>query len=213
LRSTTWADRLRGLPLGPLQSAQQNLVRSRRAPLEDPMTDFGSLFVTSGLLHPYPYIPDDDLHLFPQLAEVPEGVVWHSGDLGKALGEYSTNEGDGRSIAYTFAVFARPPWNGALIQTVPLDRRAWHGGPGNIWWGAGLTGPHAQDPRSDLEQQLAQGLMLALRQAYPERVKYWCRHSDYEPSRRDPGPGFKAEWMEEIGFEWKLPPGCKLVRR
>ena len=177
------------------------------------MKEFNGPFVTSGLLHPFPYIPDDDLHLFPQLEQVPTGIVWHSGDKGKALGEYTTNEPDGRCVAYTFAVFWRPPWNGQLVQTVPLNRRAFHAGPGNIWWGAGLTGPHDQDPRSDLEKELAQGLVMALQQAFPGHVKYWCRHSDFQANRQDPGPGFKAAWMEEVGLTWKIPPGCKLAVR
>jgi hypothetical protein len=162
------------------------------------------------LLHPYLWLPDDDLARFPFLDEVPEGLVWHSGAVGQAVGEFITND-EGQCLAYHFPWFARIA-QGCLVQSVQLNRRAYHGGRGNCWWGAAMPGPYDLDPRPDIQKVQAQGLVMALRQAFgPDHPRYWCRHSDYDAIKKDPGPGFKAEWMDEVGLEWKLPPGCKLV--
>ncbi len=169
-------------------------------------------WVTDGLLHPYPYLPDDDLGTFPPLdMDKVEGLMWHSGSVGRALGEYTTDEPDGRCVAYHFPWFDKT-LPGSLAQSVPLDVRAYHAGRGNCWWGAGLPGPASQLQRPEMERRQAQGLVLTLQQAFP-RFKYWCRHSDIDKSRHDPGVGFLDDWMLEVGMEWKIPPGCRLVRR
>jgi hypothetical protein len=159
----------------------------------------------------YLYVPDDDLPSFPQLRVPPEGIVFHSGSVGKALGEYTIDEPDGRCVAYHF------PWFESLqayVQTVPLNRRAYHAGKqGNHWLGVGLPGHWNKDPRREVVRLRTIQLASDLMEAFPGVLRYWCRHSDIASNRKDPGPGFKDSWMSSVGMVWRIPPGCRLVRR
>jgi hypothetical protein len=152
----------------------------------------------------YLYVPDDDLDRFPTLDVMPSGLVIHSGSVGKALGEYTTDEPDGRCVAYHFAWFEGLQ---AFCQTCPLDVRAFHAGKaGNMWWGIGLPGPYSEDPRRSVVRdrtiQLCQDLMIE----FSPTLRYWCRHSDISPkTRKDPGPGVKESWFAGVGLIHGLP--------
>lgn len=166
------------------------------------MTD--SLRGWSRKLPGYLYVPDDDLDRFPTLDVMPAGICWHSGSVGKALGEYIIDEPDGRCVAYHLAWFESLQ---AYCQTCPLDVRAFHAGKeGNMWWGIGLPGPYSANPRRDVVRERTIQLARDMVMQFAPTLRWWCRHSDISPrTRKDPGPGFEDSWMEAAGLTWGLP--------
>lgn len=128
----------------------------------------------------------------------PEGVVIHSGSSSPNVAEYVANgPADGRRVSYHLA------WSSGLqrfAQLVDLERRAWHASSeGNDWLGLALSGPWDQDPRRDIERAEFVALMPALMVAVSS-LRYWCRHSDITPGKRDPGPGFSEDWIRCSGL-------------
>lgn len=153
------------------------------------------------------WMPDDDP--WPLLHNNPQGIVVHSGAVGSAVGEYAVNEPDGRDIAYHFVWFESRQ---DFVQTVALNRRAGHAGKdGNHWLGIAFPGPTSQDPRPDDQRDKFLTLvhaLVGLSVTLPVPLVYWCRHSDFS-THRDPGPGFKDEWMHETGLMWLLATARK----
>jgi len=154
-----------------------------------------------------PYEPDDDLHLFKPFVRPPEGIVVHSGDKGEGVGEYITN--DPTRYAYHAAWFR---WRG-LVQIAPLNLRVHHGGAGNDWLSVALSGPWHQDPRRLEELQALLHFCIVARAVYSPHLRYWCRHSDYDADKKDPGPGVTEDQMALAGLVRGLPDGCQPVRR
>jgi len=159
----------------------------------------------------WPRVDDDDP--WGPLVSPPRGIVVHSGERGQGVAEYAVAEPDGRDIAYHFA------WHHEMesfVQCVSLRRRAGHAGPaGNHWLGIAWPGPVDQNPRPDYQREQFLALVHALVgvsrlnhirrpdgaiQAAP--LTYWCRHSDIA-NKRDPGPGFRNEWMRGTGLIWQ----------
>jgi len=110
-------------------------------------------------------------------------------------------QADGRSVAAHFA------WSNTLscyVQMLPLLREGWHAGGCKINGqrangcsiGIEMSGPWDQDPRDRYE--LSQLLVLTsdLCDAIPT-LRSWVRHSDIKATKRDPGPGFDAKWLDE----------------
>lgn len=133
-------------------------------------------------------------------ARMPQGIVVHSGDKGRDLVTASLR----MDISYHFA------WNGKdrFIQLVSMSRRAWHaGGVGNHWLGIALSGPWNQDPRQEDERLKFRMLVESIVESFAGHIRYWCRHSDIEPGKKDPGPGFTGEWIDGLGLEWRKASG------
>lgn len=129
-------------------------------------------------------------------ARIPQGIVVHSGDKGRDLVTASLR----MDISYHFA------WDGKdrFVQLVSLSRRAWHaGGVGNHWLGVALSGPWDQRKRAEDERLAFVQLVADIREAFAGYVQYWCRHSDIEPAKKDPGPGFTDAWVDGSGLEWR----------
>lgn len=151
----------------------------------------------------YIWMPDDGD--FSTQRKPPEGIVIHSGERHPNVAEYAENEPDGKKISYHFA------WSitwVCFVQMVLLNKRAWHAGrEGNGWLGICLPGPW-DSPRNELERQLLRQLVKDLQSAFGGHLKYWTRHSDITPGKKDPGPGFTSEWMEGVGLEWAERVRC-----
>lgn len=154
----------------------------------------------------YPSRPDED-HA-PQ-AKPPEGIVVHSGESGPDLADAALQMG----ISYHFAWDVERGSPGRFVQLVSLQRRAYHAGrEGNDWIGIALSGPWDQNPRSEHERVAFRLLMGELWAAFGgvlgtarSHLRYWCRHSDITPGKRDPGPGFEAAtWIGGL-LEWRKP--------
>lgn len=135
-------------------------------------------------------------------ATPPTGIVVHSGERGPDLADASLQ----MSISYHFAWDVERGQPGRFVQLVSLRRRAYHAGrEGNDWIGIALSGPWDQSPRSDHERGEFVDLVHALSDAFAGHLRWWCRHSDITPGKRDPGPGFDPEdWLG--GLEWRKGP-------
>ena len=127
----------------------------------------------------------------------PTGMVIHSGERGEGLAEASLK----MDISYHFA------WSSThkcFVQLVSCQNRAWHAGSqGNHWLGIALTGPWHQRERSDAELKDFRLLVKQIQEAFNWTIKYWCRHSDIDIHKRDPGPGFNGKWLDGLGVEWR----------
>jgi N-acetyl-anhydromuramyl-L-alanine amidase AmpD len=126
----------------------------------------------------------------------PTGIVVHSGDLADRVAESVLH--DKRGVSYHFAHSHKL---GVLIQLVSLRDRAYHASvEGNDAIGIGLSGPWGQSPRANEERGDFRALVLELQAAFGRALQWYCRHSDITPGKRDPGPGFLPEWIEDLGF-------------
>lgn len=146
-------------------------------------------------------LPDDQYLAgrLPRLREMPDGLVVHSGARAPGVAEYLADHPLSAHVCWSRD-------HGGLVQQVPLTHRAQHAGPqGNSWWGLELSGPYSQDPRSNWERAQWVRVMGLWRAACGGRPHYYCRHSDIDPHKRDPGPGFTAEWADAVGLAWQLP--------
>ena len=138
---------------------------------------------------------------------VPEGIVIHSGDRQDRVAESALE--DGRDVSYHLAHSRK---HGKLVQLVALNRRAWHAGRlGNDWLGIALAGPYTLNPRPVDEREdfraLLGELVAAWRAAGLAPLRWWCRHSDLEPGKKDPGLGFTSDWLDGFGLSWRRGPG------
>jgi N-acetyl-anhydromuramyl-L-alanine amidase AmpD len=149
-------------------------------------------------------LPDDE-YLAGRLRRLdapPRGIVIHSAARGAGPAEYLADEGDGRDLSCHLAWSAR---HGGIVQMVPLDRRAQHAGrAGNDWLGVELPGPWDQIPRPDAQREELRRVLLIAVVVLPW-LAYWCRHSEIDQTRRDPGPGFHNGWLDGLGLVWGVP--------
>lgn len=100
--------------------------------------------------------------------------------------------------------------DGALVQFVPCERRAWHAGASS--WrgrprcndysiGVELEGTDTTPYTARQYARLAR-LVQALRLRYP--IRHLAGHSDVAPGRKtDPGPGF--DWRRLLGLLGEAP--------
>lgn len=141
---------------------------------------------------------------FSQQPKCPTGIVVHSGAQKERVAESSIE--DGRDVSYHLAWSEK---HGRIVQLVALNFRAWHAGSaGNDWIGIALPGPYDLNPRPApqvVEFRLAVRDVLDALAPFG-KVRYWCRHSDIDPDKHDPGPGFDGTWFEGLGLEWKRGP-------
>jgi N-acetyl-anhydromuramyl-L-alanine amidase AmpD len=155
--------------------------------------------------HPWPdkiatriWLPDKD---FSHQVRRPSGIVVHSGESADWVAEASLkNANEGKPESYHFAHSRQFD---CLVQLVSLRSRAWHAGTeGNDAIGVALKGPWDLDPRGDDEREDFGRLMFELQNAFaPAQLKWWCTHAEITPGKRDPGAGFKADWIEGYGFK------------
>lgn len=135
-----------------------------------------------------PWIPDE--HHSAQIG-TPTGIVFHSGDHRAAVAEAALQ----MDVSYHCAHHAGL---GRIVQLVDLDRRAWHAGAaGNAWIGVAVPGPDEQTPRPDSQRDDVREVVRKIKEAVPS-VIWWCRHSDIEAGKGDPGPGFLDSWMDGL---------------
>lgn len=121
----------------------------------------------------------------------PKGIVFHSGDKAAAVAEAALK----MDVSYHAAHHAGL---GKIVQLVDLDRRAWHAGTvGNDWIGVAVAGPDEQNPRPDSQRDDVRHVVELIKAAVPS-VEFWCRHSDIEAKKTDPGPGFLDSWMDGL---------------
>lgn len=134
----------------------------------------------------------------------PTGIVIHSGDRGPDLADAALH----MDISYHLAWDVERDKGGRFVQLVSLRRRAYHAGrEGNGWLGIALSGPWDQDPRSPEERLDFRLLLEQLRVAWGEpALRWWTRHSDITPGKRDPGPGFDESWLEGLDLRWRRGP-------
>ena len=133
------------------------------------------------------WLPDEN---HSHQKDPPRGIVVHSGALGPGLARAALRMG----ISYHFAWSVE---HGVFVQLVSMQRRAYHAGSaGNDWLGIAIPGPWDKDPRSPLVKADFQLLVGQIVDAFGGYIQYWTRHSDIEPEKKDPGPGFTADWIE-----------------
>jgi hypothetical protein len=140
----------------------------------------------------------------PRLDAPPTGIVIHSGATAPPVAEYLQKHRYSAHLSWS------RDW-GQIVQQVPLTHRAQHAGAANGWIGLELSGPWDQRARSLHEQMDFRRVMGILLYGRLE-LTGWCRHSDIDPDKRDPGPGFLDSWMDEMGLEHRPPPGMQFVR-
>ena len=96
--------------------------------------------------------------------------------------------------------------DGALVQFVPLQQRAWHAGASR-WRGRERCNDFSvgielegtdEEPYDDRQYETLARLILALQQTYPMLADGWIAgHSDIAPGRKtDPGPAFDWQQLE-----------------
>ena len=130
---------------------------------------------------------------------IPMGVVVHSGEHAARVAE-SVLE-DGRGVSYHIAWHSA---RGEYVQLVSLRDRAYHAGPrGNHWVGVALPGPYDLDPRPDEQRVAFRAMMELLLSAFAGGLWWWCRHSDIDVNKKDPGPGFRDDWLAGMGLRWR----------
>ena len=66
-----------------------------------------------------------------------------------------------------------------------------------------LAAGNTLDPRPAEERDDFRRLLEQLQDAWAGSLRHWCRHSDIDAGKRDPGPGFSADWLEGSGLEWR----------
>ena len=146
-------------------------------------------------------LPDDQYRAgtLPRLAQRPSGLVIHSGESRDTVAEYITTHPLSYHVCWSHA-------HNALVQTVPLDYRAQHAGAaGNDWWGLALPGPWDQDPRSEHQRDEFERVLWIWRALTGGLPRYFCRHSDIDEHKRDPGPGFLDEWAAGVLMTHRVP--------
>lgn len=147
----------------------------------------------------------------------PDLLVMHSGGVGDNLAGYLRDPRcapktpgarrcpDGlwrRTVSAHLAWLPdrRLPTGGVLTQGVALSRQAWHAG-GSRWRGRGavnarsigieLAGPPSRDRGAELE---AIREALAVLIVVVPSLRWWCRHSDIQANKSDPGPGLPDDF-------------------
>lgn len=154
----------------------------------------------------YPWMPARYSAAGDLFTVAPDLIVIHSGSIGRGVAEYLARCPDGRRVS------AHVCWStehNGYVQQVEMDRQAWHAG-GSRYQGRGgvntrsfgieLPGPAAAKVRSDHEQGQTRILVARLVEEFPS-LRYVTRHSDIDPRKRDPGPGFLWSWLDGIGLE------------
>ena len=133
-----------------------------------------------------------------QFLAPPTLVVIHSGDVASNVAAYLASCKDGRQVS---AHFSWLPGQQCYVQQVLLHKQAWHAGRGfnDRSIGIEMSGPWHQNPRDPVELDRLRRLLTDLREAMPSLV-HWARHSDLNPNKSDPGPGFPDTLPEEVGL-------------
>ena len=144
--------------------------------------------------------PDSEI---PQLRPLPtpSGLVIHSGATAPGVAEWLARNKYSCHLSWSST-------HGELVQQVPLDLRAQHAGSANDWWGVEMPGPWDKDPRSVSELVEFARAVVALQVAANGNLSGWCRHSDLNPKKKDPGPGFDERFERALscaGIQWRLP--------
>jgi N-acetyl-anhydromuramyl-L-alanine amidase AmpD len=144
----------------------------------------------------------DAKHYGPKFQQDPWLLVVHSGAVSDGVAEYFSNPRDGRKVS-THLAWSRK-YNG-FAQCVPLANVGWHVG-GSIFRsndrlnfcsiGIELPGP-CDGSRDDRQRKLFAESISVLIGLVPS-LKIAVRHSDIDPSRRDPGDGFDWGWFDGI---------------
>ncbi len=141
----------------------------------------------------------------PLFQVLPNLIVLHSGSKTDCVAEYFARKNIARSVSAHFA------WSrhyGTLVQCVPLNKVAWHAGgskykgKGGVNWhsiGVELPGPWDKLRGHD-EVGILRETIIHLMELVPS-VTHITRHSDINPNKKDPGPG----------FDWSMLDGLDLV--
>ena len=133
-----------------------------------------------------------------EYVEPPDVLVVHSGAIGENVAEYLAKPDLSRYVSSHFS------WAGKqdrFVQQVPLSHIAWHcRGLNGRSIGVELSGPYTQDPRRETERLQLRGLVVTVQAATMGNLKWWCRHSEWSDSKRDPGPGMLDSWLDGLGM-------------
>ncbi len=134
----------------------------------------------------------------------PDLIVLHSGSRADCVAEYFARKNIKRQVSAHFA------WSrhyATLCQCVPLNKVAWHAGgskfqgKGGVNWrsiGIELPGPWDKK-RDEREIGILRGTIIHIMELVPS-VKLITRHSDINPNKKDPGPGFNWKMLDGLGL-------------
>jgi N-acetyl-anhydromuramyl-L-alanine amidase AmpD len=141
----------------------------------------------------------------------PDTIVIHSGSKSDNVAEYFVNPWDPIQKKY-IKRSAHLSWSrgvGNIVQSVPLSHIAYHAG-GSIFQGRGLVnyrsigielpGPWDQTRSAAQLERLKRTIAVLL--TCINTLKYVIRHSDIDPKKTDPGPGFYWECLDGLGLEF-----------
>lgn len=143
------------------------------------------------------------VHYGPRFRIDPVFLIIHSGDKRANVAEYF-------SVA-TRQASTHLAWSATyeqFAQCVPLSHVAW-GAAGAVYKGLNdlnfrsiqveLPGPW-DHPRNDGQLKHLHTVAKTLKLMIPS-LRIALRHSDVEADRKDPGPGFKWECLDGLGYE------------
>jgi len=141
----------------------------------------------------------------PLFTVEPDLLVVHSGSIAEDVAEFERDIGQVEytdkttgelHIVLTCYHVAWSTEQRAFVQQVELCCEAWHAG-GSLWRGQSHTNAHslsmafpgpAAVSRPTTVLDAAVNAVVRMQIARPS-VKYWCRHSDVDLNKRDPGAG------------------------
>jgi len=152
-----------------------------------------------------PWMPAKHWNDTPIFREEPDLLVLHSGSAHDNVAEYErdtgqveyTNRASGeKHIVLTCYHVAFSREHQDYVQQVELCCESWHAG-GSLWRGQGHTNAHSvglamPGPAADVRpQQLLDKTVLAATRILICRpsLQYWCRHSNIDLGKMDPGYG------------------------
>ena len=148
----------------------------------------------SGKLEGYIWMPAHRAGKRGEFKQAPVALVAHSGWRAAHVAEWFQ-----RRIARNWTTFAWTKGHGCIAQCDLINQTTQHAG--RFWndfsIGVELPGPWRQNPRP---QEQADELIRVARDCvaiYPSIVLA-TTHRSITKSKRDPGPGFRPEWLAEV---------------
>lgn len=143
----------------------------------------------------------------PRFQVEPWLLVIHSGSMSDNVAKYFANPGDGRKVS---AHLAWDREHRGFAQCVPLSHAAWHVGGSRFrgqgklnFCSIGIELPGPWEKARDAELDLLREAVEIIIQILP--ITTAVRHSDIDPRKKDPGPGFDWACLRGLTPPLDLP--------
>lgn len=150
-------------------------------------------------------------HYGPRFQTLPWLLVIHSGSRSPNVAEFFNKIGEVyyKSKKRWVKVSAHISWSGkkkCFVQCVPFSHVAWHCGGSRFrgnrrlnFCSIGIELPGPWNKPRDSELRLLRETVDIVTHILPLKVA--VRHSDIDPRKKDPGPGFEWSSLEGLGLE------------